>query len=65
VSSNKEEHRNFERKYLGTVLNVDGIDYFVPLASPKDSDYYLDNNGNKVVRDGANAVGYGFLSFSS
>ena len=50
VSSNKEDNRRFERKYLGTVLNVDGIDYFVPLASPKDSDYYLDSNGNKVVR---------------
>ena len=50
VTSNKEENRNFERKYLGTVLNVNNINYFVPLASPKSSDYYVDELGNKKIR---------------
>ena len=50
VSSNKEENRNFERKYLGTVLNLKDIYYFAPLASPKDTDYYIDDNGNKKIR---------------
>ena len=50
VSSNKEETRNFERKYLGTVLSVNNIYYFVPLASPKDTDYYIDAAGNKKIR---------------
>ena len=50
VTSNKEDNRNFERKYLGTVLSINEIDYFVPLASPKNSDYMIDKNGNKTIR---------------
>ena len=50
VTSNKEDNRNFERKYLGTVLNINDIDYFVPLASPKDTDYFTDSDGNLRIR---------------
>ena len=50
VTSNKEDNRNFERKYLGTVLSINDIDYFVPLASPKNSDYMADKDGNKTIR---------------
>ena len=49
VSSNKEESRKFERKYLGVVLSVNELDYFVPLASPKDSDYDNDNQIRKSI----------------
>ena len=50
VFSNKEESRSFERKYLGTVLSVNQVNYFVPLASPKDSDFYYDEHGVKHIR---------------
>jgi protein AbiQ len=40
VYSNKENERTHTRKYLGTVLEINGFKYFVPLSSPKDSDYF-------------------------
>ncbi len=44
VFSNKEEDRCKERKYLGIVLSINNFNYFVPLSSPKDSDYlYIEN----------------------
>ncbi|MDA8229112.1 MAG: type III toxin-antitoxin system ToxN/AbiQ family toxin [Desulfitobacterium hafniense] len=49
VFSNKEEDRKKERKYLGTVLHINDLKYFVPLSSPKESDYtWID--GKKVIR---------------
>ena len=50
VTSNKENNRKFERKYLGTVLSVNGVNYFVPLASPKHSDFHNDKDGVKRIR---------------
>jgi len=50
VLSNKEDKRTFERKYLGTVLLVGCIKYFVPLASPKDNDYMIDKDGITQIR---------------
>ncbi len=40
VFSNKENERTHGRKYLGTVLEINELKYFVPLSSPKDSDYH-------------------------
>lgn len=45
VMLNKEA----ERKYLGTVLSINEFNYFVPLSSPKDKDYII-NNGIKEIR---------------
>jgi protein AbiQ len=59
VFSNKQEDRLKERKYLGVILKVKKYNYFVPLSSPKDSDYktdkntkefLFDNNGRKIIR---------------
>ena len=50
VMSNKEEERKFERKYLGIIFNNNEFNYFVPLASPKGSDYFIDENGDKQIR---------------
>lgn len=47
--SNKEDDRVHERKYLGTVLNIGEFKYFVPLCSPKESDFIL-FEGKKVIR---------------
>lgn len=40
VYSNKEKTRKHTRKYIGTVLNINGFNYYIPLSSPKDNDYY-------------------------
>jgi len=49
VFLNKEEERRKERKYLGTVLHIHNFKYFVPLSSPKESDYIL-IDGKKEIR---------------
>ena len=38
-----------ERKYIGVVLNIGNFQYFAPLSSPKESDYFY-KHGKKVVR---------------
>lgn len=48
VFSNKEDRRQ-ERKYLGVVLKINDFNYFVPLSSPKDSDYILDGK-KRIIR---------------
>lgn len=48
VFSNKEEDRLKERKYAGIVLTIKEFKYFVPLSSPKDSDYELINNEKQI-----------------
>ena len=37
VYSNKVENRIHTRKYIGTVLEMNGYKYFVPMSSPKDT----------------------------
>ncbi len=37
------------RKYVGVVLSVNSFNYFVPLSSPKDTDYTI-VKGKKVIR---------------
>jgi protein AbiQ len=39
VYSNKEGMRAHTRKYLGVVYTINGYNYYIPLSSPKDSDY--------------------------
>ena len=50
VYSNKELERSNSRKYIGIVLTVDEYDYFVPLSSPKQRDYFTDSNGQAQIR---------------
>lgn len=49
VLSNKEDSRRKERKYLGIVLSINDLNYFIPLSSPKKTDYIL-NNGKLEIR---------------
>ena len=37
------------RKYLGVVLKINGFQYFAPLSSPKESDYFY-KNGKRFIR---------------
>ena len=41
VYSNKINSRTHTRKYLGVVLQIGQYHYYVPMSSPKDSDYQI------------------------
>ncbi len=47
VYSNKQDNRTHTRKYIGTVLEINNMKYFIPMSSPKDSDYQ--KAGNSLV----------------
>lgn len=49
VYSNKEDARSHTRKYLGAVYCINGYNYYIPLSSPKDTDYQI-LKGEKVIR---------------
>lgn len=36
------------RKYIGIIFTIDTFNYFVPLSSPKDSDYIYKNGGKEI-----------------
>lgn len=48
ILDNKEESVH-GRPYLGIVLQINGYKYYVPLSSPKNSDYFY-MNGVRVIR---------------
>ena len=50
VFVNKDDSYVHSRKYLGAVLEINDYKYYIPLPSPKDSDYTEDSKGNKIVR---------------
>lgn len=47
IYENKGDEKNKIRKYLGIVLKIGIYDYYIPLSSPKDTDY-LDEKRTKV-----------------
>lgn len=49
VFDNKENTSSFSRKYLGIVLSINEYKYYVPLASPKTSDYIV-YDSNKSIK---------------
>jgi protein AbiQ len=48
IYDNKEEIRTHKRKYLGIVLTVNGFNYYIPMSSPKKSDYI--DYEKKIIR---------------
>lgn len=54
IYDNKEETRLYARKYLGIVLTVNENNYYIPMSSPKKSDY-LDYN-NKIIRNDTKTI---------
>lgn len=48
VFSAKENVRNHTRKYLGIVYSINGYNYYIPLSSPKNSDYQTVNGIQKI-----------------
>ena len=49
VYSNKIDARTHTRKYLGVVLQIEQYKYYVPMSSPKESDYQVAGE-NKVIK---------------
>lgn len=41
VYSNKIENRTHTRKYVGVVIELAGYKYYIPMSSPKDTDYQI------------------------
>lgn len=54
IYDNKEEIRTYERKYLGVVLTVNEFNYYIPMSSPKKSDY-LDCD-KKIIRNDTKTI---------
>lgn len=44
VYDNKENKRKVMRKYLGIVLKINDLNYYIPMSSPKSNDY----KGNEI-----------------
>ena len=54
IYDNKEENRNHERKYLGIVLTVNEFNYYIPMSSPKESDYI--DFEKKIIRKNTKTI---------
>lgn len=49
VYSNKMDTRTHTRKYLGVVMRIGNYNYYIPMSSPKDSDYQI-AGVNRVIK---------------
>ncbi len=49
VYSNKVDSRAHTRKYLGVVLQIGKYNYYIPMSSPKESDYQIAGD-DKVIK---------------
>lgn len=49
VYSNKEGSRTHTRKYVGVVFKIEKFYYYVPMSSPKESDYQIAGN-DRVIK---------------
>lgn len=54
VYDNKEDKRIHTRKYVGIVLTINNINYYVPMSSPKESDYF--DKERKKIRPSVNTI---------
>lgn len=49
VYSNKIDNRTHTRKYVGVVIKIEEFKYYIPMSSPKESDYQIAGD-NKVIK---------------
>lgn len=54
VYDSKEGRRTYERKYIGIVLTVNELNYYIPMSSPKKSDYI--DFENKIIRSDSKTI---------
>lgn len=48
IYDNKRKQRTHERKYVGVVITINDFNYYIPMSSPKKSDYI--DFENKIIR---------------
>lgn len=56
VYFNKINSRTHTRKYLGVVLQIGQYNYYIPMSSPKNSDYQ-NAGGNKIIYANKTKIG--------
>jgi len=54
IYDNKEDSRTYKRKYVGVVLTINGFNYYVPMSSPKKSDYI--DYEKKIIRNDTKTI---------
>ena len=54
IYDNKEDIRTQTRKYLGIVLKINQLNYYIPMSSPKKSDYI--DYENKIIRKNTKTI---------
>lgn len=54
IYDNKEELRTYNRKYVGIVLTINGFNYYIPMSSPKKSDYI--DYEKKIIRNDTKTI---------
>lgn len=54
IYDNKEENKIHERKYIGIVLTVNEFNYYIPMSSPKKSDYI--DFENRIIRNDTKTI---------
>lgn len=54
IYDNKEETRTHNRKYLGIVLTINSFNYYIPMSSPKKSDYM--DYEKKIIRSDTKTI---------
>ena len=50
VYSNKVNNRKHTRKYVGVVIRIGRYNYYIPMSSPKNSDYQIAGDKNTRIR---------------
>lgn len=54
IYDNKEDSRIYKRKYIGVVLTINGYNYYIPMSSPKKSDYI--NYEKNIIRNDTKTI---------
>ena len=54
IYDNKEDSRIYKRKYVGVVLTINDFNYYVPMSSPKKSDYI--DYEKKIIRNDTKTI---------
>ena len=54
IYDNKEEKRKHNRKYIGIVLTIGRYNYYIPMSSPKKTDYI--DFENKIIRNDTKTI---------
>ena len=54
IYDNKEDSRTYKRKYIGIVLTLNGLNYYIPMSSPKKSDYI--DYDRRIIRNDTKTI---------